>query len=261
MVSPLLLVTVVGAWEFLVRHLDVPAVLVPPPSLVAQSLYRGLTAGVAAKGFLAREAFYLHTLITLMEAIFGFLLGSLLGIVLGAIISQFRFLEDTLYPYILGFQSLPKVAVAPLFVVWFGFGLASKVVIASTVTFFPLLTTTIAGIRSVEADRIELMRVLSATEWQIFWRLKFPSALPYIFAGLDVAILFSLITAIVGEFVGSREGLGVLILQANFNIDLPGMFAVFTILSILGVLFHLAVQALESRVIFWARREERVLGL
>ena len=251
--SPILFVVVVGGWELVVRVFKIASYILPPPSQIAVALFRGLNAGP-----LAREGYWLHAGITLSETLMGFFIGSSVGLLLGIVISQVRLMECTLRPYIIAFQSLPKVAVAPVIVLWFGFGMTSKVVIVCLLTFFPLLVTSMAGFKSVELERIDLLKSLAATPWQIFWKVKFPSALPYIFAGLDMAVVFSVVGAIVGEFVGAQRGLGVQILQMNFAMDIAGTFSVFVILSVMGVGLHQVLQRVKARVLFWAPSETAV---
>src|SRR6202030_4807653 len=148
-----------------------------------------------------------------------------------------RRVEYFLYPFIVLFQAMPKVALAPLIIIWFGLGITSKVVSAALVAFFPLMVNTIVGLRSAEEDKINLMRSLAATRGQIFWMLQLPNALPYIFAGLEIAMIFALIGAIVGEFVGAQSGLGMLIQSMNFTMDVAGQLSAVLILSLLGLLF------------------------
>lgn len=282
--SPLLFAVVVIGWELGVRLLRIPVYIIPPPSQILVALARGLSDGFlrqALPGELSgnlilvlkalgawfysaissREGYYLHLGYTFAEAMLGFFIGSSIGILFGTLTSQFVLLERTLLPYIIAFQSLPKVAVAPLLVIWFGFGMTSKVVIVCLLTFFPLLVNSIAGFKSVEPERIDLLRSLSATRWDIFFKVKFPSALPYIFAGLDMALVYAVIGAIVGEFVGAQRGLGVLIMQMNFAMDISGVFSVFILLSSIGVSLHLIMRRVRRRILFWAPAgEERTVG-
>jgi NitT/TauT family transport system permease protein len=167
--------------------------------------------------------------------------------------------EQTIYPYVVALQTLPKIAIAPLIIVWFGFGISSKVVIAAMVGFFPVLVNVIVGLKTIDQSKLDLMRSLNATRWQTFRLVKFPNALPFVFAGLDIAIVFSVLGAIVGEFVGAQRGLGNLILQFNFSLDIAGVFAVLILLSVMGVALHLIMQAIQRRVIFWAEPEQ-VIG-
>ena len=140
--------------------------------------------------------------------------------------------------------------------VWFGFDTSSKVVIAATVAFFPVLVNVVVGLKTIDAGKLELMRSLRATRWQTFRLVQFPNALPFVFAGLDVAIVFSVLGAIVGEFVGAQRGLGNLILQFNMTLDIAGVFAVLIMLSLMGVTLHLIMQAIQRRIIFWAEPDD-----
>jgi len=234
------------AGELLVRALDVPAYILPAPSKVAIALWRGFASGVYQKNLL-------HTL---LETLLGFLLGSALGFLLGAVVAMNRYVEYFFYPYIVMFQSVPKVALAPLIVVWFGLGMKSQVVNAARFACFPLLVNTIAGMKSADEDRINLMRSLAASNRQVFWMLRLPSALPFVMAGLEVAMIFALIGAIVAEFVGSQAGLGMLIQSMNFNMDVAGQFSVLLILSILGLLLNRCILLLRRRILFWDPAEK-----
>ncbi len=242
---PAIFMIVMALWEWLVNLLQVPIFLLPPPSLVLKSLLHMIRSGVG----------FLHFQYTISEVLLGFAIGSVAGVFLGALIAQFRLVEKTLYPYLVAFQTLPKIAIAPLLILWFGFGISSKVAMAAMVSFFPVLVNLIAGLKSVDAEKIDLMRSLSASQWQIFKMVKFPHALPHLFAGLDIGIIFSVLAVIVGEFVGAHKGLGMLIVQMNFNLDVAGVFAVLFILCAIGVGFHLIIQKLQRKLIFWAERE------
>lgn len=253
---PLTFVVLVALWEGAVRYFKIPLYFLPAPSLISEALYRGFATDLRAL-----DGFWIHILYTALECLGGFALGSALGILLGTVVSQFELVEKTLMPYLVGFQTLPKVAIAPLFIIWFGLGVTSKLVLAALITFFPLLINSIVGFKSTEQDKIDLMRSLAASEWQIFILVKFPNALPFIFAGLEMGIVYSLIGAIVGEFIGGEMGLGVLIMQLNLAMDIAGVFATLVILSVLGIAFHVAIQALERRVLFWSPKEHtEVIG-
>jgi NitT/TauT family transport system permease protein len=236
----LLCVSLAG-WEGVVRLLAVPVYVVPPPSRVAVALWRGFAGGLYPR----------HLVYTLTETVLGFLLGAALGFSLGIAVASSRYIEYFAYPYIVMFQSLPKVALAPLIVIWFGLGLASKVVNAALVAFFPLMVNTMVGLRSADEDRVSLMRALAASEPQIFWMLRLPGALPFVMAGLDVAVILALIGAIVGEFVGAQHGLGMLIQSMNFTMDVSGQFSVLLVLSVLGLALNKGIAVLRRRVPFW----------
>jgi NitT/TauT family transport system permease protein len=230
-----------AAAEAIIRLLDVPAFILPPPSKVAVALWRGFSTGLYIK----------HGYYTVVETLLGFVLGAALGFFLGAAVAMSRWVEFFLYPYIVMFQSLPKVALAPLIVIWFGLGLTSKIVNAALVAFFPLLVNTMVGLRSADEDRVSLMRSLAASERQIFWMLRLPNALPFVMAGLDVAMILALIGAIVAEFVGAQSGLGMLIQSMNFTMDVSGQFSVLLILSVLGLILNRLILMLHRRVLFW----------
>ncbi len=246
----LLFCTSVAIWESTVRLLEVPVFIVPPPSKVVVALWRGFSSGL----------YLTHLYYTLLETILGFLLGSALGFVLGTAVAMNRYVEYFFYPYIVMFQSLPKVALAPLIVIWFGLGLTSKVLNAALVAFFPLLVNTMVGLRSADEDRVSLMRSLAASEPQIFWMLRLPNALPFVMAGLDVAMIFALIGAIVGEFVGAKSGLGMLIQSMNFTMDVSGQFSVLLVLSVVGLLLNRCILLIRRRVLFWDPSEKERRG-
>jgi NitT/TauT family transport system permease protein len=183
--------------------------------------------------------------------VLGFLAAAAVAFVLGTLISQIRLVEVTLFPYVVAIQTLPKIAIAPLILIWFGVGLESKVVIAATVSFFPMLVNTIVGLKSTPQDKIDLMRSLSASRWKIFWYVQLPEALPFIFAGLNIGIVLSVLGAIVAEFVGAKAGLGYLILQMNYNMDIAGMFAALVVLGIMGIVLNSAMTFARRRIVFW----------
>jgi NitT/TauT family transport system permease protein len=234
-------VLVIAAWHFAVVLLQVSPLIFPGPLAVASALIELIQSGEIAK----------HLGVTLYEILAGFAFGSIFGLVLGALIGQSTLLEAVLYPYVVAFQTVPKVAVAPLFVLWFGFDTTSKVVITATIVFFPVLANTIVGLKSAPRDQIELMKAFTASPWHVFRMVRLPHSLPFIFAGLDIGIVLAVIGAIVGEFVGAQAGLGYLILQRNFSMDAAGMFAILVVLSVIGLALHSIVKVIARRVIFW----------
>lgn len=236
-----LMAAILLVWEWAVKFFEMPAYILPPPSKIMYAFSNGITSNL-----------YLgHIGVTLGETILGFLVGCALAFMLGTVVALSRTTEYYLYPIIVMFQAMPKVALAPLIIVWCGLGLTSKVVSAALVAFFPLMVNTIVGLRSADEDRINLMRSLSASRWQIFTMLQLPNAMPYIFAGLEIAMIFALIGAIVAELVGAEKGLGMLIQSMNFNMDVAGQFSVLLILSVLGLVLNGAVTLVRRRVLFW----------
>jgi NitT/TauT family transport system permease protein len=241
----------IGTWELTVRLFDVPQIILPPPSAVAVSFWNSLSTGELT----------LHLAITMFEVILGFVLGAATGLLLGFGIALSPLAERLFYPYVVAFQTVPKVAIAPIVVIWFGYGVASKVVITATIAFFPVLANAIVGLRAAPQDQIEMMLSYTASRWQVFHMVRLKQALPYIFVGLDVAIVLSVIGAIVGEFVGAKAGLGFLILQKNFNFDMAGTFVVLIVLSVIGVSLHSLISYAQRRIVFWIDMAgERVTG-
>lgn len=236
-----LIAAVLALWEFLVKLTAVPEYILPAPSRIFFAMYNGIKSNVYPQ----------HFFVTLTETLLGFLVGTVLAFMLGTLVALSRRVEYFLYPFIVMFQAMPKVALAPLIIVWFGLGLTSKVINAALVAFFPLMVNTIVGLRSAEEDRINLMRSLAASRTQIFFMLQLPNALPYIFAGLEIAMIFALIGAIVAEFVGAEKGLGMLIQSMNFNMDVAGQFSILLILSLLGLCLNGIVALLRRRLLFW----------
>ena len=241
MLRLLLIAAFLAVWEAIVRVFEIPLFILPTPSNVFTALYRGIASSLYVD----------HVWITITETLLGFVLGTSLAFVLGTVIALSRPVEYFLYPFVVMFQAMPKVALAPLIIVWFGLGLTSKVVNAALVAFFPLMVNTIVGLRSAEEDKVNLMKSLAATRTQIFWMLQLPNAMPYIFAGLEIAMIFALIGAIVAEFVGAQAGLGMLIQSMNFTMDVAGQFSVLLLLSLLGLLLNGIVAGVRRRVLFW----------
>jgi NitT/TauT family transport system permease protein len=232
---------IVSLWE-LVPYLGVSPLLIPPLSDVIRALARGIVTGVIPSALV----------VTLAEALLGFMLGSGAAIVIAALLTRSALIERAVVPYLVALQSLPKVALAPLLVVWLGFGIGSKVDIATIISFFPVLINSIVGFSTVEAEKLELMRSLVASRWQTFRILLLPNALPFIFAGLNVAIVFSMTGALVGEFVGATMGLGTLMMQMNYNMDIASMYGVLVVLAVMGATLHGLVRYLHRKLIFWA---------
>lgn len=234
-------VGVLVLWEIASRLALVDPIVLPAPTKTLEALYKILTSSYIAKDFL----------VTLVETLVGFVIGSLLGFIGGVLTGTFEFFRRTMYPYIVAFQAIPKITLAPLFLTWFGFGLTSKIVMAVVISFFPVLINTAAGIQSVGQDERMLMRSYLANRRQIFMKLTLPGALPYSFAGLKTSLSFALIGAIVGEFVGARDGLGVLVVTFNHQIRIDYVLAVIIILSLTGLALFQIIEWVDRKVIFW----------
>lgn len=228
-----------AAWEAAVPALGFSNLVLPAPSVIGAALWRGL-----ATGYL-----WPHIAQTLLELGLGLALGVLLGFAGGVLLGESPVLRRVLMPYVVTSQVVPKLALVPLFIVWFGFGTTPTVVITALICFFPLLENTLTGIAQVDAARLELFRVLGATRWQMLWRLKVPAGLPAILAGLRVAVVLALVGAVVGEFIGASKGLGALIIAAQGSMDTPLMFAVLLVITVIGLLLYEATLLLERRLL------------
>lgn len=235
-------VVLLAIWEFVPAALGVSKLLIPPPSAIAASL------AVLA----ARDLILGNLLVTLVETLGGFAIGSAMAVVVAFLITRSAIVERGLMPYLVAVQALPKVALAPIIVVWIGIGIESKIAIAAIIAFFPVLINAIVGFSTVETEKIELMRSLVASRWQEFRIVIFPNSLPFIFAGLNVAIVFSITGSLVGEFIGADRGLGNMLMQLNYNMDISGMFGILVVLGFLGVLLHGIVRFFQRRLVFWA---------
>ena len=255
-ISPAILVALIAAWWLATDVLRVPAYIVPPP----QDVFRAAIAGLSRWPW-EKASYWYHAGVTVWEALLGFAIGSALGALLGLALSHWPLLGKSWYPYIVGFQSLPKVALAPLMVVWFGFGIEGKVFITAIITFFPVLVNMMAGYQAVEPERIELARSCNASELHLLTKIIIPSCLPFLFAGLGVASVLSILGAVVGEFVGASAGLGMLLMQYNQAMEISPMFAVILILAVIGFLMNYIVILLERRYCFWAQRGNAAVQL
>ncbi|GAA2399298.1 ABC transporter permease [Actinomadura vinacea] len=240
--SSALFAIVLTAWEIVVRAMGVSPIIVPPPSDVAVALVNGLVDGELV----------FHTWITLQEILGGFLIATILAMGLALLVSQSTLAEKAVLPLVVTIQAVPKVAVAPLLLIWFGFGMTSKTLTTALIAFFPLLINAILGLNSAGADERNMLRSFGASEWQVMRRLRIPSALPYVLAGLDSAAILSVLGAIVAEFVGAQAGLGYVIQASNTQLDTASMFAVLVILSIIGLVLHFLITGIGRRAVFWS---------
>lgn len=240
-VTPALLIVIVVGWEVVVTVFQVNPLVFPPPSAVWDS-----TVTLLRDGATWRAAG-----ITATETVAGFAIAVVFGVLTGAVLGKVAWLEMSLRPLIVISQVVPKVAFIPLFVIWFGFGMTSKIVLAATLAFFPVMLNVLLGVRSVDRGQREVMKSLNATRLQTFTQLELKSVLPYLFAGMEVAIVFATIGAIVGEYLGGNQGLGFYVLSAMNALDSPQMFAVVGLLSVLGLVLYFIVNEAKRFVIPW----------
>ena len=249
--SLLLLFAIIGAWEAVIRLLHISPFVMPMPSAIALRFVDLIRSGDIWPHFVA----------TLTSILSGLVAGGVAGLLCGSLIATLPLLDRLIYPYLVALQTVPKIAIAPLFVLWFGYGLMSKIIITALLCFFPVMVSVIAGFRSVDLNQLEMMRAFGATPMQTLRRLRIPSALVIIFAGLEIASVLAVIGAVVGEFVGAQVGLGYLITTMNFNLDVAGMFAVLIFLAIIGLTLHGFVKYAKGRLVFWVRSEpDKIMG-
>jgi NitT/TauT family transport system permease protein len=240
--SAITLVGLVLLWEVLVRHFHVPGWLLPAPSAIAQAMVEW------------RADLALHTAMTLYETLIGFALAIAISIPLAVIIVYSPLLQNTIYPILLAMQSTPKVAIAPLLALWIGFGAAPKIIVVFLVCFFPIIVATASGLSAVPAPLIDLIRSLSASPVQTFIKIRFPTAMPHIFVGLKIAITFAVVGAVIGEFVGSENGLGYLILISTSQSRTPLAFGALVLLTVMSIVLYYAVALVERVMVPWAPR-------
>jgi NitT/TauT family transport system permease protein len=230
-------------WEGAIKLFQVPDWLVPAPSQILDV--------IADKN----SAMLSHTLVTLEETLLGFVLALGLGIVCAIGIVHFPLLRDTLYPTLIMFNSFPKIAIAPLFVVWIGVGIESKIANAFLTALFPIVLNTIMGLTDMDPELLELVRSMSKSRWVLFWKIRLPHSLPYLFAGCKIAIPLAVIGAIVGEFISGRSGLGYLVLSANNYFNTPMAFTALLYLVLMSLALYGMVILAEKLIVPWYRRQ------
>lgn len=237
------LVLAAVVWELWVRIGDVAEYIVPAPTAIFSDLFSDI------------GQFAFHGAITLGEALGGFALGATVAIIGAVVMSQSRTLERSLLPLAVLVKVTPIVAVAPLFVIWFGFGSFPKILVASLITFFPVLVNGLAGLRSASPESLDLLRSLNASQAEILWKLRAPGSLPYLFAAFRIAVPLSVIGAVVGEWFSGDRGLGSVIIVAHNNLDMPRLFAAVVVLAAIGISLTAITWFAEKRVLFWHESE------
>jgi NitT/TauT family transport system permease protein len=232
-------------WELAVRLFGVKEYLLPPPSRVWTEFVKRYDPLMASAW------------VTTQEILAGFALAVVVSIPLAAAISYSRFMENAVYPAIVFLQIIPKIAIAPLFIIWFGFGFTPKVLLVFLLSFFPIVVAAIAGFKSVDPDIMDFARTTGAGGWRLFAKIRLPQALPHIFTGLKVGAALSATAAVVAEFVASDKGLGYLLLQYNGQLETPMVFAIIVLLSLIGLLVYYAVEVVERLTIPWHVSQQR----
>ena len=233
------IVIILVAWHLYVVLLRVPLVVLPGPLEVGASLADN-------SKILLEESW-----VTALECVYGFALALVIGIPIAVVMTYSRVANQMFYPLLVASQSIPKVAVAPILLVWFGTGIESKLAMAFVIAFFPIVVDTATGLRSTSPDLLELARSLQCSRFQTFFKIQIPSALPSIFSGAKIAVTLAVIGAVIGEFIGSNEGLGNLLLTANSQLNTPLAWASLVVLSVLGMILYGAVVLAEKILMPW----------
>ena len=247
--AALIVLVLLGVWEGYVRLWAVPKWLLPAPSVIAMTLV------------VSRELLLDHTLVTFVEGVVGFALSLLGGVLLACGIAASRTLERALYPFVIASQMVPIIVIAPLLLIWVGYGLTPKVIVVALTAFFPIVVNMVDGLRSVDPDVVNLLRTMGASRWQIFVKVQVPTSLPFLFSGLRVAMAVSVIGAVIGEWVGSSQGLGYLMIRSKPQFLTERVFAAIVILSVMGVALFVLVGVVEKLAMPWWHNEQRQRSL
>ncbi|MBM4434928.1 MAG: ABC transporter permease [Chloroflexi bacterium] len=244
-------------WEAVVQLLRIPPYLLPAPSVVLGTLGQLLGAGWVeplrvggAPASVLRDAS-----ITVAEALIGLAAGTAIGVALGTLMAHSRFAEQAIYPVVAAIRATPIISIAPIFIIWFGFGMAPKAALAALATFFPIMVNCVTGMRSVDPQALEFFRSVHASTREIFWHLRVPNTLPYFFAGLRLSVSLALIGATVGELLGASEGLGFMITQTAINLLTTHVFSGVIVLAALGIVLTEIVSLIQGRVLYWHESE------
>lgn len=235
------IVLLVLAWQVYITLFNVPLYVLPSP----------LEVGTAFWNMLTTKDILLHFGVTFSEVLIGFIIGSLFGFAVGYLISKVRMVEDALMPYILIAQTAPKIALAPLFVIWFGLGLLSKIVLIVSMVFFPVMLGTMFGLKDISYNLKCLMKITGLNWWQRIFQIELPHSLPFIFSGLKVGMIQAVIAAIVAEWISGQSGLGFLLIFSSTTYDSAGLFSAIIYTIILGVMYFQLINILENKFLFW----------
>jgi NitT/TauT family transport system permease protein len=237
-----------GMWEVAVRELQIRSIILPPPSEIFVAMIE------------RRDLLLTHLWPSLYMTVLGFALSVAGGILVAVLITYSPVVRKGFYPIIVVSQVVPKIAIAPLFIVWCGTGLTSSLLLAVLITFFPMTINAALGFQSIDEDMHRMARALQGSDWQIFWKIRMPNALPYIFSGMKISITLAVIGVIVSEFVASQEGIGYLIKLAGGLLDTPLMMAAITVLSISGLALYGLIALAEQHAVYWQRPEDTDAG-
>ena len=240
---------VVGIWQAVVVANDIPHWKLPSPAGIGQELW------------VARSLLLEHTWVTLEEVLVGFAIALGAGLTLAALISLSKTLEQVIYPSVVVSQTIPIIVIAPLLLIWVGYGLQHKVIVVALISFFPIVVNTVDGLKSADPDMINLLRTLGAKRWQVFLKAQVPTSLPYVFSGVKIGITVAVIGAVIGEWVGSSEGLGYLTFRSSSQFLTERVYAATFLLSLMGIGLFLIAGLLERVLLPWHHNQRRQQAL
>ena len=245
-IIPLLLTaTLLVLWELLVWLFDIKEWLLPAPSSILQEMFE------------SRELLFNHSLTTISEIIIGFLFSLVIGVCLAGAIAYSNVVERFAYPFVIASQTVPVIVIAPLLLIWIGYGMIPKIIVVIFISFFPIVVNTVDGLKSAEHDTMRMLRTLGASRWQIFVKLQVPYSIPFLFSGMRVAITLSVIGAVIGEWVGSSSGLGYLMMRSAPQFLTERVFASIVILSLIGIFLFSLIVIIERLYMPWYEMEKR----
>lgn len=236
-----------GLWQLAINIFNPPPYIIPSPEALGKALWSAATD----------YNLYVNVSVTAEEVAIAFTVAAFLACSMGLLVTENRVCERIILPYVIAIQSVPKVAIAPLIIIWFGFGITSKIVIASMLAFFPIFVNVVTGFKAIDQRQLMLMRSLCASRWQIFFKLRLLTAFPYLFAGLQIAAVLASLGAIVGEFVGAKQGIGSMIIRSQTEMDVANVFVGVVALSIMVSILHATVKAVSKKVVFWTEFEDK----
>lgn len=233
-------------WELIIVLSNAPAYILPTPLSVWKTLIDLLDTSPATAGTLWPQLWS-----TMEGTLLGFVVGCVAGVVFGILAGEFKIVRQVIYPYLVAIQSLPKVALVPVLATWFGFGLNAKVALVVLLVFFPVLVNTFQGVATADPEKIDLVRSLRGGRWQQLWRVRFFSAMPYMFTGFELGIVYAFLGAVLAEMTGAQSGTGVMVEQFQTNADTEATFALLIVLAVVGLLLNTIVRVIHQRVVFW----------
>ena len=240
-----IVVAVVALWEWVVAANDIPHWKLPAPSSIGNELWT------------SRVMLLDHTWVTVEEVLIGLAVALASGVLLAWMINLSRTLERVIYPSVIASQTIPIIVIAPLLLIWLGYGIQHKVIVVALISFFPIVVNTVDGLKSADPDVINMLRTLGANRWQVFWKVQVPASLPFLFSGVKIAVTVSVIGAVIGEWVGSSEGLGYLAIRSKSQFMSERVYAIVVLLSLMGIGLFLIAAALERALLPWYHNQRR----